>query len=140
MNRYRIVLDINGLLVCIPGRSPFRSIFDKFLAKEFDLLLSNEILSEYLEKLEEKASIDVANNIAEVLISAENVERVNIYFNWNLIAQDPDDNKYVDCAVAGNATWIVSNDKHFNMLKSIVFPKIEVLKIENFLAVLLAQE
>jgi len=140
MNRYRIVLDINGLLVCIPRRSPFRPIFDKFLAKEFDLLLSNEILSEYLEKLEEKASIDVANNIAEVLINAENVERVNIYFNWNLIAQDPDDNKYVDCAVAGNATWIVSNDKHFNVLKSIAFPKIEMLKIENFLAVLLAQE
>ncbi|MEK7254372.1 MAG: putative toxin-antitoxin system toxin component, PIN family, partial [Bacteroidota bacterium] len=128
------------LLVCISKRSPFRPIFDKFLAKEFDLLLSNEILSEYLEKLEEKASSEVANNIAEVLINARNVNLVHIYFNWNLIAHDPDDNKYVDCAVAGNATWIVSNDRHFNVLKNIAFPKIEVLKIEDFLAVLLAQE
>ena len=140
MNQNRIVLDTNGLLVSISRNSPYRPIFDKFLNGEFDLLVSTEILNEYVEKLEEKANQIVANNISEVLINAKNVVFVNIYFNWNLITEDPDDNKFIDCAVAGNATFIVTNDKHFNMLKNIDFPKLEVLKIEEFLEILTAQE
>jgi uncharacterized protein len=50
----------------------------------------------------------------------------------NLISADPDDNKFVDCAFAANAHYIVTNDKHFNILKLIPFPKIALLKIQEF--------
>jgi predicted nucleic acid-binding protein len=40
--------------------------------------------------------------------------------------------KFVDCAISANADYIVSNDKHFNILKSVGFPKIEVVNIETF--------
>ncbi len=128
------------MLVSIPKNSPYRPIFDKFLDGEYDLLVSTEILNEYVEKLEEKANQFVANNISEVLINAKNVVFVNIYFNWNLISEDPDDNKFIDCAVAGDATFIVTNDKHFNILKNTGFPKLEVLKIEEFLEFLTTQD
>jgi predicted nucleic acid-binding protein len=48
------------------------------------------------------------------------------------IEKDKDDNKFVDCAIAGNADYIISNDKHFNILSQIEFPSIEVLKYEDF--------
>jgi len=49
---------------------------------------------------------------------------------------DKDDNKFVDCAVAGNADYLVSNDKHFNCLKEVEFPKLNVVTIDAFVQLL----
>ncbi|MBU6341467.1 MAG: PIN domain-containing protein [Bacteroidetes bacterium] len=45
---------------------------------------------------------------------------------------DPDDNKFVDCAIAGQAKYIVTEDRHFNILKKIPFPKVLVLNTDAF--------
>ncbi|MBO9616640.1 MAG: hypothetical protein J7619_28395 [Dyadobacter sp.] len=58
------------------------------------------------------------------------------FYFWQLIGQDRDDNKFVDCAVACGADYLVSNDKHFDVLASISFPKIKVIKAEKFLEIL----
>jgi predicted nucleic acid-binding protein len=54
------------------------------------------------------------------------------YFRFDLIKKDRDDNKFVDCAIAANAHYIVSEDKDFRVLKKIDFPKVEVLSLEKF--------
>src|SRR5476649_235048 len=113
-----VVLDTNVLLVSIPVKSLYRLIFDALVVGKFELILSNGILTEYTEVIERKANVIVANNIAEM-----------VYFDWKLMDIDPDDNKYVDAAMAGSADFIVSNDQHFNHLKSIGFPKVTVLDI-----------
>lgn len=128
----KVVLDTNSLLVSIPKRSEFRPIFDALIDGHFTLLVSTEILNEYAEILEEKMSAVVAFNILEMLMQLENVERTDIYFRWNMIYQDMDDNKFVDCAVAGNAKFIVTDDKHYNVLKNIPFPSVEIVKTEDF--------
>lgn len=46
---------------------------------------------------------------------------------------DPDDNKYCDCAIAGKASYIVTEDKHFNVLKTISFPKLTTITLDEFL-------
>jgi uncharacterized protein len=51
-----------------------------------------------------------------------------------LIVPDEDDNKYCDCAIAGQADYIVTEDKHFDVLKNIPFPSLEVISIDEFLA------
>ena len=129
----KVVLDTNALLVSIPRKSFYRTIFDALLKNKFDLLVSNEILSEYEEIISNKANQVVSSNIIELLLSLKNVKRNEIFFHWNLINQDADDNKYVDCAIAGNADVIVTNDKHFNVLKKLSFPKVKVISIEKFL-------
>ncbi|MCB9294286.1 MAG: PIN domain-containing protein [Lewinellaceae bacterium] len=55
---------------------------------------------------------------------------MNNNYRWELIYNDPDDNKFVDCAVAGQADFLVTHDKHFNVLKEIPFPKVEILRLE----------
>lgn len=45
---------------------------------------------------------------------------------------DPDDNKFVDCAIAENATFIVSNDSHFSVLREIDFPKLILKSLQEF--------
>lgn len=54
-------------------------------------------------------------------------------YRWNLITRDPDDNKFVDCAIAGNVRFVVSNDRHFDELKEIDFPKVDILSADELL-------
>ena len=54
-----------------------------------------------------------------------------------MIQADPDDNKFVDCAIAAGARYVVTNDHHFDVLRTIEFPKIQVLKLIEFLQTLL---
>lgn len=129
----RVVLDTNVLLISISSKSRYRPIFDALLNGTFELAISNEILSEYIEVLERKANTIVTVNIAEVLLNSENVIRTEIFFSWGLIKEDEDDNKFVDCAIASNAKFIISNDRHFRILKEVEFPKVDVIGIEEFL-------
>jgi len=46
-------------------------------------------------------------------------------------AADPDDNKFVDCAVAGNAKYIVTEDSHYDVLKGLDFPKVDIIKLDE---------
>lgn len=46
------------------------------------------------------------------------------------------DNKFIDCAIAANADYIVTNDKHFNVVKNIDFPKVNILSIQEFIKLL----
>lgn len=66
------------------------------------------------------------------LLQIPNTQRVDAHYRWNLITKDPDDNKFVDCAIFANADFIVSDDKHFNELKNIEFPKVLVVRLEEF--------
>src|SRR4030042_3114857 len=109
----KVVIDTNILLVSIPKQSKYHKIIQNLRKGDFDLFISNEIITEYKETLSEKINPIAAVNICEALTLYENVIKTNIYFNWNLISVDPDDNKFFDCAIAGNADYIVTNDKHF---------------------------
>lgn len=62
-----------------------------------------------------------------------NVERTEVYFRWNLIEADPDDNKFVDCAISANVQFLVSNDGHFRVLKEVDFPPVGVINADSFL-------
>jgi predicted nucleic acid-binding protein len=53
-----------------------------------------------------------------------------------LITEDPDDNKFVDAAVAGNTDYIVTNDRHFKVLKDIEFPSVNICSSKEFLEIL----
>lgn len=132
----RIVLDINVLLISLPVVSPYRPIFDALKAGKFDLVLSTDILLEYHEKLADKTSPAVADNVIKLLLSLENCSLQPIYFEWGLMHNDPDDNKYVDCALVSNADHLVSEDRHFSILRDIEFPRISIIRIDEFLDLL----
>lgn len=127
----RIVLDTNILIASIGTVSPYRWLFDAFLQGAFSLCVSTPILLEYEEILATKTTREVADNILRLLLLALNVERVEPHFRWNLIPSDPDDNKFVDTALMANADAIVTNDAHFEMLKTLYFPQIQVLSAET---------
>jgi len=133
----KIVLDTNCLLPSIFYNSPYSWLWDMFCEGRFVMCFSTEMLHEYEELLAKFYSPEISESTMHSIMNAYNIEHVIPYYKWNLIAADPDDNKFVDCALNSGADYIVTNDKHFNVLKTIPFPPIRVIDIEAFKDVLM---
>lgn len=131
-----IVIDTNVLLVSFSKESEFRRIFEGFLAEEFTLCVTTDILFEYEEVIGKNLGQNISTNVLRLIENAPNVKQVTNYYKWNLIAKDPDDNKFVDCDIAASAKFLVSDDKHFKVLKTIPFPKVELLRANQFKQIL----
>lgn len=103
------------------------------LSGKISLCVNTEILDEYEEILAQKTNSIVANNVVETIARLHATVYQEIYVHFGLIHEDEDDNKFVDCAVSASAAYIVTNDKHFNILKDLPWPKIAVVNIHEFL-------
>lgn len=128
----KVVLDTNVLLVSISSKSQYHWIFQALLKNQYQLFFSNNILTEYEEIIKLKYNQRVAEQTLETLVILPNTHIINVYYRWKLIEQDQDDNKFVDCAIAANADCLVTQDKHFNVLKSIDFPQVTVMSVAHF--------
>ena len=130
----KIVLDTNCLIpIIIPGSFGY-DIWQAFRYGRYTLCVSTEILLEYEEILTRiTGDKEFALYVVEAIANAPNVERINPSFRFNLIISDPDDNKFVDCAIIAGTTYIVSNDRHFKELEQYDFPKVDVRTLSEFL-------
>ena len=128
-----IVLDTNCLLQALPSNSPFHKIWTEVLDGRICLCVNTDILEEYEEILAIKTTPEIARNIVEAIANLSTTVFQNTYVHFELLPADSDDNKFVDCAVASDAEYIVTNDKHFNPLKEIPWPKVEIIKIAEFI-------
>lgn len=133
----RIVVDTNSLMVSIAKISQTRWLFDAILTREVELAVSTDILEEYEEIIGRfYNSPELAKNVIETLINLPNLIRVSPFYFWYLIQTDTDDNKFVDCAVACNADYVITEDSHFDVLKTIEFPHVLVCTRAEFREIL----
>ncbi len=128
-----IVLDTNTLIMAISSRGRYFRVWQAFLEGEYTLCVSNEIIEEYLEVISRNINIKVANAVVLTILNRKNVRRIAPHYRFNLIEADVDDNKFVDCAITANARYIVTQDHHFNVLRKISFPIVEVIDIDQFI-------
>lgn len=135
MMRY-IVLDTNCLLASLSRKGRYYSVWKDFFAEKYTLCYTNEILTEYEEILALKMGKEIAENIIFAICTRKNTLRIDAHFQFKLIQADMDDNKFVDCAIVANASYIVTQDHHFDVLKSIDFPKVDVIGIDDFVSLL----
>jgi uncharacterized protein len=127
----KIVLDTNILLVSISCKSKYHWVFEAFRNELFTLCVTTDILDEYAEIIEQKMGFQTGENALGVLENSINVDLITTYFRFNLL-KDEDANKFVDCAIAANADFIVTHDSDFNILKEIDFPNVSVLNLDEF--------
>lgn len=132
LDMLKIVLDTNIVLSSISRKSPYHLIMSELFNGSYELYVTTEILLEYEEKLQQNFDSELAETLISALLMKNTVKKIDAYFDLDLIKEDADDNKFVNCAFAGNVHYLVSNDKHFNILNTIGFPKINLLKIDDF--------
>lgn len=132
MNRPRLVLDTNIFLVSLAVHSRYHWIYKALVGKKFDLVISNEILTEYQEQVSVRYGLDYTESSLDYLLLLSNVIQVNPSFLWQLVENDKDDNKFVDTYIASQSDYIISNDRHIHQIKDNNFPQIMVLRYEEF--------
>lgn len=132
----RVVLDTNCLIMAISSRNRYNIIWKSFLVGDYILCITNEILEEYVEVIGRNISPTVADMVAFTILTRKNVLKFDHHFRFNLIKADPDDNKFVDCAIVSGAKCIVTEDKHFRVLDSISFPHVDIVGIDAFISTL----
>lgn len=132
-----LVIDTNSIIQSLPRKSKYHRLWLSLFSGENIICVSNEILEEYEEIIARKTNPLLATNVIMAIINNPYTRLISPYYKFNLIASDPDDNKFVDCAVAANAKFIVTEDRHFEILKEIDFPKIEIISLDGAMATLL---
>jgi putative PIN family toxin of toxin-antitoxin system len=126
----RLVIDTNVLLVSISRNSRYHWLFQHLLSGNFTLCVTSDILLEYEEIIGEHMGTNAANSVLGLIENLENVQFASTTYRFRLL-QDADDNKFVDCAIATNADYIVTHDSDFNLLTKIDFPKVLTLNLDG---------
>lgn len=106
------------------------------MAGEVRLCVNTEILNEYEEIISQKTNSEIAHNVVESIARLSTTIYQESYIHFGLIQEDLDDNKFVDCAIASDADFIVTNDAHFRVLETISWPKVSIMKIAEFMLLL----
>ncbi len=136
----RVVLDTNVVAsASISLGGPPARVFFAWLRDTFELVVSEFLLLEYRRALlyhrvasrhgmNETEVNDIVEDIRQHALMVEPIETIT------LITDDPSDNKILECAVAGEADYIVSGDRH--LLSIGEFRGIQILSPAMFLEVL----
>jgi putative PIN family toxin of toxin-antitoxin system len=132
MSKPRLVLDTNVFLVSLAPNSKYQWIYQSLIQNKYELVVSNEILTEYQEQITLRYGLDYTDASLDFLLLLPNVILKNPSFLWQLVENDKDDNKFVDCYVASQCDYIISNDRHLHLMKTNKFPQIAVLRYEEF--------
>jgi putative PIN family toxin of toxin-antitoxin system len=134
----KVVIDTNVFLVSISSNSKLHWIFEHLMNQTYTLCLTTDIVLEYEEIIGQQMGFAASQSALGVLENLTNVEWITTYYQFYLL-QDKDDNKFVDCAVAANADYLITHDKDFTVLKTIEFPKIEIIDTNEFYKILYPQ-
>ena len=102
----RIVLDTNILWISIPPSSPSNWLVRDLLNRKYTLCVTTDILEEYEEIIEKFLGVKTSQNFMEFFDALPNIEKVTKHIRWQLITQDPDDDKFADCYLWGNANYL----------------------------------
>lgn len=131
-----VVIDTNCLMVALPRRAEARWLFDALLINKFQFGISTEILEEYEEIIGRFFAPQVGTNLVNMLLDRPNSIQTVPYYKWFLIRSDVDDNKFVDCAIACGADYIITEDHHFKDLDEVAFPKVARVSLAEFRKIL----
>ena len=120
----RVVIDTNLLVTyLISHRDPMATIIDDHLAQgDFAMLSSPELLAELDRALSYprlQKFYDKDTRLRFVALIAQLAEMQNLPDEIPAISRDPDDDKFIACAIAGRADFLVSGDQDLLTLERV---------------------
>jgi putative PIN family toxin of toxin-antitoxin system len=133
--RLKVVLDTNVYVSAFKGGRgvPFE-LWLRAVRREYDTLVSPAIIRELADVLRTDLKWPEAEIIAQLKLMVRVTKIVEPKITLQVIKADPDDDRIVECAVAGNAHLIVSGDHHLAKLKE--FEGIGIVRPADFLRTL----
>ncbi|HHO49258.1 MAG TPA: putative toxin-antitoxin system toxin component, PIN family [Desulfobacteraceae bacterium] len=128
----RVVIDTNVFVSSFFGGNP-RKIIDRWKTGDITLCLSRPVVEEYVEVLKRLGLQDEKNLEALLRLFAQGAN--SLYAaktpSLDIVRDDPEDNKFIECAVALHCSVIISGDKHLLSVKD--YMGIKILTPKEFL-------
>ena len=110
----RVVVDTNVYISAVMFGGLPGSVLDLGLLRAFTLVISPPLLDELEDKLRVKFGVS-AGDAAAIRAKLDNAaDVVNPQLALDMVKDDPDDNRVLECAVAGRADTIVSGCQFAN--------------------------
>jgi len=127
----RIVLDTNVFISGVFFSGPPYEILKACIDKRIQIIISSEILQEYKRVGEELMHRYPEIEIIPILKSfSKNAISISASRLPHPVCVDPDDDKFLECAVTGNAERIISGDRHLLDIND--FQGIKIVKPRMF--------
>jgi putative PIN family toxin of toxin-antitoxin system len=131
LSRTRVVLDTNLLVAAyFNPKSASNKILELCQGQKLVLLVTSSIAKEFSYIMNRISAAKNFRTRIEKLISAGRLIEKTIKID--VITEDPDDNKFLSCALAGGADYIITSDKHLLILKK--FRGIRIIKPAQFMS------
>ena len=132
---HRIVIDTNIYISAIFWGGKPRSVVDLGRNGQVSIFTSLQIEKEINKKLKTKFGLS-DEEVAQILFDFSTFTLpIKVSQKITVIDDDPDDDKFIECAVASRAGFIVSGDKHLLNLKE--YKGIKIMKAADFLLLFL---
>ncbi len=128
----KVILDTNVIMSGIFWSGPPAKILDAWQNKKIDLILSVDILDEYIrvsKVLYKKYPKVKVNDIIDLLITNSHI--YNVPSLTQSISRDKDDDKFIACAIASGTKIIISGDDDLLVING--FNDILVIKPREFI-------
>jgi len=129
----RVVLDTNALVSALLFPGTVSRLVSLWQRRQFTVLISKTILEEYLQVLTypkfRLGEIEITGLLEEELLPF--VETVRVRRHLAVVRRDPADDKFIDCAVAGRARYLVTGNQDLRELVS--YRGIAILTVGEFL-------
>jgi len=121
----KVVIDTNVFISSFFGGTP-RNIINFWKQGEISLCLSQEIIQEYIEVLNRLGlnNTNEIQNLTKLFAEGYNSIFTATTPHLAIVEADPDDNKFIECAVALDCKIIISGDKHLRDIKNYIDIKI----------------
>ena len=120
-----VCIDTNALLPILSLSHRWGVILDVWIDGRFVWAVSTDILAEYEELIVSRMGAKRWQDFVRLLEVVEtlhhNLVRSSPSFQFHVMTGDPDDDKFSDCAIVSDADFIVTEDRHFDVLNGSVY-------------------
>jgi putative PIN family toxin of toxin-antitoxin system len=115
-----VVIDTNVVPGIFRAGHPHGALLDGWFEGHFSWAVTTEILLEYSEVIGRMSGTERAGTILDLIESVGAVEgnllRIAPHFRFHAIPADPDDDKFADCTIVAEADYVITEDRHFDVL------------------------
>jgi uncharacterized protein len=115
----RVCIDTNVLIQARAKSHPYHCILRACVLGTLEWAVSNRILTEYREmitSLNDTAAWGRVAQLLDLIDMTGTLLMVSPHYQFGIIIEDPDDNAFTDCAIASHADFVITDDRHFDVL------------------------
>jgi len=129
---FKVVFDTNVLISAILFGGHPRKCFELVLEGKIELFISKGIIDEFEGVLKREKFGIPEETLRYIISSLDSIANfVNPEAKYDIVEKDPEDNKFIECAIAADADFIISGDAH--LLEISQFRKTKILNPSDFL-------